>query len=96
MLEEFKSDEYHYFKDAQARRQGEYKDLYDNDQLRIHCFYVDDKRHGESKTWNVYGTLLYHYLFVHGEVYRDLIKEPVTDDQEKFMITLETGGGWLC
>jgi antitoxin component YwqK of YwqJK toxin-antitoxin module len=95
MLTETKTDMFHYFKDAQARRQGECKNWYTNGQMTRHCFYVDGELHGECKIWNDDGTLIFHKFFVNGEVYRDFLKEPVTDE-EKFLITLETGGGWLC
>jgi antitoxin component YwqK of YwqJK toxin-antitoxin module len=96
MLTETKTDRHHYFVDDRGRFQGEYKNCYTNGQLCTHCFYVDGDRHGECKSLNTDGTLITHAFFVHSKFYRDLIKEPVTDDQEKFMITLETGGKWLC
>jgi hypothetical protein len=96
MLIEIKTDSVHYFVDNEDRRQGEYKEWrYDDGRLRYHCFCVDGKLHGESKSWYVNGKLYDHCFYVGGEVYRDLIKERVTDE-EKFLITLETGGKWLC
>jgi antitoxin component YwqK of YwqJK toxin-antitoxin module len=95
MLREYKNDMFHYFYDEDDRWQGECKRWYSNGQLCVHSFYVDGMNHGESKTWNVDGQLYDHCFYVNGEVYRDLLKDPV-DDEEKFMITLETGGGWLC
>ena len=96
MLTEYKTKKFHFFEDAQGRIQGEAKLWWDNGQLREHCFYVDDACHGEAKYWNEDGTLLSHTFWVNGKVYRsNLIKEPV-DDKDKFLITIETGGKWLC
>jgi hypothetical protein len=95
MLTEIKSYISHYFLDAKGRYQGEYKSWYNNGQLWENCFYVDYKLHGECKWWDKDGTLRYHAFLVNGKLYRDLLKEPVTDE-DKFMITLETGGKWLC
>jgi antitoxin component YwqK of YwqJK toxin-antitoxin module len=95
MLEEYKSDWYHYFEDDEGRYQGECKRWDENGQLYIHCFWVNGKLHGERKRCFSNGTLMYHDFYVDDEVYRDLLEEPVTDE-EKFMITLETGGEWLC
>jgi hypothetical protein len=96
MLKEYKSDSHHYFEDAKGRRQGEAKSWYTNGQLRFHCFFVDDVCHGEAKWWYEDGTLRYHDFYVNGEVYRDLLENPVENDEEKFLMTLETGGKWLC
>jgi hypothetical protein len=96
MLKETKTDSVHYFVDEEDRYQGEYKSWWSNNKLRDHLLYVDDKLHGECKWWNVDGTLISHAFIVHGEVlYRDLLANPVTDE-DKFLISLETGGGWLC
>jgi antitoxin component YwqK of YwqJK toxin-antitoxin module len=95
MLREVKNDRFHYFVDNEGRYQGEYKDWDGNGQMTRHCFYVDDRRHGEFKRCYSNGTIWFHDFYVDGKVYRDLIKEPVTDE-EKFLITLETGGKWLC
>ena len=75
---------------------GDYKSWHINDQLDCHCFHFNDKIHGEFKVWDENGNLYYHEYWSHGEVVRNLIKEPVTDDEEKFMLTLEHGGRWLC
>ena len=95
MLTEYKNDFHHYFIDAQCRYQGEAK-WWDNGQIREHFFYVDGKRHGECKVWDEDGTLRRHEFWDNDELYRNLLENPVYDDQEKFMITLETGGKWLC
>jgi hypothetical protein len=95
MLTETKTDRHHYFLDDEGRYQGEYKHWHNNGQLWENCFCVDNELHGECKIWNGYGTLISHYFYVNGEVYRDLLIEPV-DDEDKFLITLETGGKWLC
>ena len=94
MLTERKTDTLHYFVDAKGRIQGEYKRWWINGNIYEHSFYVDDACHGEAKYWNEDGTLLSHTFWVNGEVYRDLIENPV-DDKDKFLITLETGGKWL-
>ena len=96
MLTEVKINTLHYFEDAQRRLQGEYKRWWRRDgNLRVHCFFVNGKRHGEFKVWSKYGTLKYHEFWVHGGLYRDLLVNPV-DNKDKFLITIETGGKWLC
>ena len=96
MLTEVKDDRRHYFEDDQGRRQGEYKSWHVNGNMWMYSFYVDGKLHGERKAWNGDGTLVSHTFWVNGKVYRsNLIVDPV-DDKDKFVITLETGGKWLC
>ena len=95
MLKEIKTDRWHFFEDAQGRFQGEYKSWHGNGKLYKHCFYVNGKRHGEFKLWYENGTLGYHEFWVHGGLYRDLLVNPV-DNKDKFLITIETGGKWLC
>jgi antitoxin component YwqK of YwqJK toxin-antitoxin module len=95
MLTETKTDMFHYFIDDEERYQGEYKDWHDNGQLCEHCFYVNDELHGEYKWLNDDGTLEWHQFWNNGKLYRDLLANPV-DNKDKFIIALETGGGWLC
>ena len=95
MLTEVKDDRRHYFEDAESRLQGEGKWWWGNGNMWMHSFYVDDMIHGERKIWNEDGTLWSHRFYIDGEVYRDLIKEPV-DYKDKFVIALETGGKWIC
>ena len=60
-------------------------------------YWINDKNqmHGEYKEWWDNGELSCHEYWSHGEVVRDLLKEPVTEE-DKFMLTLEHGGKWLC
>ena len=95
MLTEVKDDRRHYFEDAESRLQGEGKWWWDNGNMWEHCFFVDDKYHGERKAWNGDGTLIHHEFYVNDEEYRDILLNPV-DEKDKFLITLETGGKWLC
>ena len=95
MLTEYETDRWHYFLDAKGRFQGEAKWLWDNGNMWEHCFFVDDKYHGERKAWNGDGTLIHHEFYVNDEEYRDILLNPV-DEKDKFLITLETGGKWLC
>ena len=95
MLTEYETDRWHYFLDAKNRFQGEAKWLWDNGNMWEHCFYVDAELHGECKRWDIDGKLRYHYFYVNGKVYRELLVNPV-DDKDKFLITIETGGKWLC
>ena len=74
---------------------GEYKWWDENGQLREHSFYVNDVLHGEYKSWWENGQIQKHCFWVNGEEVRDLIEEPVTDE-DKFLMTLETGAKWLC
>ena len=55
MLREIKNKNYRYFEDELGRKQGEYKSYLANGSLYVHCFYVDDKRHGEYKEWHASG-----------------------------------------
>ena len=77
-----------------GKRHGEYKSWWGNGQLSVHCFYVNGEWHGEYKWWYRGGQLEEHYFYVNDEVVRDLIKEPVSDE-DKFLITLETGAKWI-
>ena len=95
MLTEYKSDWTHYFIDTQGRFQGEYKSWHSKGNMCEHCFYVDSKLHGERKRWHEDGTLWSHRFYIDGELYRDIIENPV-DEKDKFVITIETGGKWLC
>jgi antitoxin component YwqK of YwqJK toxin-antitoxin module len=95
MLTETKNDRHHYFEDDEGRRQGEYKSWHKNGNICRHSFYVDDKLHGEYKYWSDDGTIWFHDFYVDGKFYRDLLENPVYDE-DKFLITLETGGKWLC
>ena len=76
-------------------RHGEYKDWWDNGQLFEHCFYVNDEIHGEYKRWYITGELRHHKYFSHGIEIRDFIKVPV-EEEDKFMLSLEHGGQWIC
>ena len=67
---------------------------YENGQLRRHCFFVNDEFHGEYKSWRDNGQLSVHCFYVNGDIVRDLIEEPVTDE-DKFLMSLETGAKWL-
>jgi antitoxin component YwqK of YwqJK toxin-antitoxin module len=64
-LTEYKSKYQHYFVDENGQKQGEFKAWYSNGQLRMHCFFVDDKPHGESKWWHKSGQLQMHCFLVH-------------------------------
>jgi hypothetical protein len=57
-------------------------------------YWVNDKLHGEAKWWHDSGQLAEHSFWVNGQMVCDLMDNPV-DDQEKFMITLETGAKWF-
>ena len=95
MLTEYKTKRLHFFRDAKGRRQGEYKSWYVNGNMWMYSFYVDDELHGECKWWRRDGTLIEHKFYIDGKVYRELLVNPV-DDKDKFLITIETGGKWLC
>ena len=90
-----KKDLEEYWIDDDGELHGEYKRWHKNGQLWIHCFCVNDELHGEYKWWNDNGEIRCHEYMSHGEVVRDLLKEPVTEE-DKFMLTLEHGGQWLC
>ena len=74
---------------------GEAKLWHENGQLISHCFYVNGRLHGEFKRWwYENGQLGVHCFWVNDEEVRDLIKEPVTDE-DKFLMSLESGGKWI-
>ena len=56
-LTEHKNEWRHYFQDENGLKQGEYKRYYSGEQLWIHYFYKDGKRHGECKEYNEDGSL---------------------------------------
>ena len=74
---------------------GEFEKWYENGQIYAHCFYVNGQKHGEHKLWWGDGQLSSHGFYVNGDVVRDLLDNPVTDE-DKFLMTLETGGKWIC
>ncbi len=94
-LIEIKTKHIHYFKDSKGRYQGEFKDWWYNGNLCEHCIHLNDQLHGERKWWDMDGNLAYHKFYVNHEVYRDLLENPIESDEEKFLITLETGATWL-
>ncbi len=94
-LTEYKDEHYHYFEDSKGRYQGEYKDWWDNGQIWEHCIYLNGEWHGERKYWDEDGVLTYHKFYVRDVLYRDLLLVPIESDEEKFLITLETGAQWL-
>jgi hypothetical protein len=59
--------------DENGMYQGEYKKFYKDCTLFIHCFYVDDKRHGEYRDYRGDGSLWeirnYRHGVQHGEQY---------------------------
>ncbi len=67
MQEEIKTKIQHYFVDENNLIQGEYKDYYDNDQLYIHTFYLNDQRHGEYKRYFFNGNLWEHTFYQNGK-----------------------------
>jgi antitoxin component YwqK of YwqJK toxin-antitoxin module len=66
-LKEIKTKTKHYFEDEFGNKHGEYKWWYENGQLRVHCFFVDDKVHGEYKWWYSDGQLREHCYIVDGK-----------------------------
>ena len=74
---------------------GEYKAWWFNGQLKEQCFWVNNKMHGEGKWWESDGELKCHEYWSHGKIVRDLLEEPVTEE-DKFMLLLQHGGQWLC
>lgn len=45
---------------------GEYKEWYENGQMRIHSYHKDGRLHGECKIWNVNGKLEDHTFYNRG------------------------------
>jgi antitoxin component YwqK of YwqJK toxin-antitoxin module len=65
-LTEHKSETELYFVDESGKKQGEYKEWYDNGQLATHCYYVDGKLHGEYKEWYSNGQTWVHCYYADG------------------------------
>jgi antitoxin component YwqK of YwqJK toxin-antitoxin module len=47
--------------------EGEYKDWYKNNQIRVHCFYKDGNKDGEYKIWYDNGQIWVHCFYKDGE-----------------------------
>ena len=92
-----KTERSEYWVNDKNQRHGEYKGWWDDGhgKLSTHCFYFNGKEHGECKWWYDNGKLVSHDYYHRGKKVRDLLKEPVTEE-DKFMLTLEHGGKWLC
>lgn len=67
MLREIKHEAATYFINEHGHWHGEFKEWWVSTLMKIprtHCFYVNDKRHGEYKYWDSNGILLHHCFFV--------------------------------
>ena len=63
----------HYFIDEYGKKQGEFKQWWDNGTLGRHCFYKDGELHGEYKRrWNN-GTLGEHFFYKDGKIIEEYI-----------------------
>ena len=90
-----KNEYQEYWLNDKKQQHGEYKLWWPNGKLSTHCFYFNGKINGEYKLWGKDGELIDHEYWCHGKRVRDLIIEPVTEE-DKFLLTLEYGGQWLC
>ncbi len=90
-----KTDSREYWINDKDQHHGEFKSWWDNGQLREHFFCVNDEMHGERKWWYKSGKLISHEYWSNGKLVLDFKEEPATDE-DKFLLTLECGGQWLC
>ena len=89
-----KMDGLEYWVNDKGQLHGEYK-AWHNGRLRRHCFFVNDRWHGEDKKWNNTGELFDHSYWSNDKIVRDLIQDPV-GEEDKIKLTLEHGGQWIC
>jgi len=71
-LKEYKGITYHYFKDENGSRQGEFKLYHPNGQLRIHSYYKDGKLYGEYKQYYSNGPLEYKKYYLNDKDVTDM------------------------
>jgi len=71
-LKEYKNKYEHYFVDGKGMLQGEFKLYHSNGQLEIHCFYKDDKIHGEYKRYYKDGSIDYKRYYSNGKDVTDM------------------------
>lgn len=80
--------------DEDGLRQGEYVNWHRKpDSPCVHCFFKDDKRHGEFKSWTVHGNLHTHRLYIHGKKYHVPIHK--ITPHNKMKLTLKYELQWL-
>ena len=84
-----------YWVNDNNERHGEYKLWWPNGQLKEQCFWFNNKMHGEGKWWESDGELKCHEYWSHGKIVRDLLIKPISDDEDKFLLTMQYGGQWL-
>jgi len=78
---------------SRGERNGHYIDFYPNGQVCEEFFYLNDNPHGEYKRHGENGSLVFHVIYVHGDV---IIKDAKSiTDKEKFLLTLRHGIQWL-
>ncbi len=55
-----------YYKEG--KKEGEYKEWWNNGKLKCHCYYKEDKKEGEYREWNSDGFLITHYLYKNNKI----------------------------
>lgn len=90
-----KEDNEEYWLNDDGRSHGESKSWYDDGQIYVHCFYVEDEWHGGYKRWSRDGKLREHRFYNHGKLIRDFSIFPFTSDEERFELALIHDGRWL-
>ena len=76
----------HFYVDEYDRYQGEFKEFFGTGELGYHCYYVDHRVHGEYRTYNKYGKLLEHSIYINGYLEADIDPNELTDEDKAFLI----------
>ncbi len=91
MLTEHTSSFYNYFTDNLGRKQGLFNTYYDNGQKEQHDYFVNDKRHGDSKSYYTGGQLRTHILFINGSMHHSYLCDGPLSAEDKFELCLKYG-----
>lgn len=83
-----------FYIDENNRKQGEYKDYWENGNRWWHCFYLDSSKHGEFKSWSRQsGELEKHCFYDRGRVIHELPVSKLT----QLRLTKRYGHNvWIC
>jgi len=52
---------------VQNKKQGEFKEWYNDGKLKLHCYYHDDKEEGEYTEYHLDGTIRTYCLYANGK-----------------------------
>ncbi len=90
-LHKIETPSYIMFVDEYGRKQGTFKEFYEDGRLEYIYNYVDDLKHGDYKGYTKDGEILVHTLCINGEfVHRYHINGPLSAE-DKFELCLKHG-----